>query len=287
MNQELDAYIARAQDPVLIPGIYNYCDSRCGRCPFTARCFTYREEQAHLRAGGERPLTEHLEANVTLTTALMQAWCERHGHDFERLQEDTQSEPAEVKDQRAHDIVDDDPLQIAACRYSKEAYAIVAPLADLSAFHDWPPSVGAAIDAIAWCSGMISAKLSRALHGSVEQGRFADEDPVQNDWNGSAKIVRLAIAESQDAWRTLFAAGQTPPDASIRRTTALLEHIDADVEERFPLAMEFVRPGFDEPDIADGALTRLAPFEPRHPRAWHRLRAWLSRMLRRRLGVVR
>ena len=33
--------------------------------------------------------------------------------------------------------------------------------------------------------------------------------------------------------------------------------------ERFPLAMEFVRPGFDEPAVAAGAQTRLPPCAPR------------------------
>ncbi len=287
MNPELDAYIARAQDPLLIPGIYNYCDRRCERCPFTTRCLTHREEQLQARAGGERPLAEHVEANFELAAALMQEWCERHGHDLKTLQEDSQFELAEMEERRTGAVVDNDPLRAAAHRYSKEAYNIVEPLASLSAFHDWPPSVAAAIDAISWYSGMIPAKLSRALHGAADADCAADEDPVQNDWNGSAKMVRLAIAESRDAWKTLFEAGETPADASIRQTTALLERLDRDLATRFPLAMEFVRPGFDEPDVAAGALTRLAPFEPRQRRAWQRLRAWLSRILRRRLGSVR
>lgn len=91
----------------------------------------------------------------------------------------------------------------------------------------------------------------------------------------------LAIAESLGAWNTLFAAGETPPDASIRRTARLLEGIDRDLEERFPRAMDFVRPGFDEPDVAAGALTTLAPFEPRYPRPSRRLRAWWSRVFGR------
>ena len=281
MNQELDAYIARAQDPLLIPGVYNYCDRRCERCPFTTRCFTYREEQLQARPCGERPLAEHVEANFELAAALMQEWCERHGHDFKTLQEDSQSELAEMEERRTGAIVDNDPLRVAAHRYSREADNIVKPLANLSAFHDWPPSVAAAIDAISWYSGMIPAKLSRALHGAADAECVADEDPVQNDWNGSAKMARLAIAESRDAWKTLFEAGETPADASIRQTTALLERIDRDLAARFPLAMEFVRPGFDEPDVAAGALTRLAPFEPRHRTIRRRLQLWSSNVLRR------
>ena len=33
--------VYRARDPKLIPGIYNYCDRWCERCPFTSRCMVY------------------------------------------------------------------------------------------------------------------------------------------------------------------------------------------------------------------------------------------------------
>ena len=281
MKPVLEGYIARAQDPELIPGIYNYCDNRCERCPFTRRCFSYREEHARVGAEGERDLADHVEANAELTTALTHAWCQRQGIDVEKVQDETESEEVKKAQARADHAIDGDPLQIATWQYSKEAYDIVEPLKNLSGFHAWPPGVGTAIDAIAWHSGMIAAKVCRALHGLAEQRAFADEDRVQNDWNGSAKVARLAIAESLGAWNTLFAAGETPPDASIRRTARLLEGIDRDLEERFPRAMDFVRPGFDEPDVAAGALTTLAPFEPRYPRPSRRLRAWWSRVFGR------
>ena len=285
MNPELEAYVARAQDPQLVPGIYNYCDHRCERCPFTTRCLSFREEHALVRAEGECDLADHVEANVDDAAALIHSWCERDGIDMEKVQDETNSEAVKSAQQRADHAVDSDPLQIAAWQYSKEAYGIVEPLKNLSGFHTWPSGVGAAIDAIAWHSGMIPAKVCRALHGLSNQSRFSDKNRVQNDWNGSAKVARLAIAESLAAWTTLFAAGETPPDASIRQTTRLLEGIDRDLEERFPLAMDFVRPGFDEPDVAAGALATLAPFEPRRPKPWRRLRTWGSRVLGRLRSV--
>jgi hypothetical protein len=144
--------------------------------------------------------------------------------------------------------------------------------------------VAAAIDTIGWYSGLIPAKIGRALHGAANEDQFVDEDPVQNDKNGSAKVARLAIAESIDAWRTLFEAGDTPVDASIRGTANLLEQMDRDLAVRFPLSMEFVRPGFDEPHVAAGALTRLAPFEPRPRTVRRRLQLWGWRLRRRVLG---
>jgi hypothetical protein len=115
----------------------------------------------------------------------------------------------------------------------------------------------------------------------------ASDAPSPHDVSLIAKNSCRRVQAANARSRTLFEAGETPADASIRQTTALLERIDRDLAARFPLAMEFVRPGFDEPDVAAGALTRLAPFEPRQRRAWQRLSAWLSRMLRRRLGSVR
>jgi hypothetical protein len=111
---------------------------------------------------------------------------------------------------------------------------------------------------------MVSAKIHRALHGLREcLDEKIEWDAVQNDWNGSAKVAHLAITESRREWSVLFDAGQAPLDSPVRQMIGLLDRIQVDLTERFPRAMEFVRPGFDEPEVAAGALTSLACFEPR------------------------
>ena len=70
MDPELQAYVARAQDPALIPGIYNYCHHRCERCAFTGRCFSFRQEQQEAHDHPERSLEDHIEATVTRAAAL-------------------------------------------------------------------------------------------------------------------------------------------------------------------------------------------------------------------------
>jgi hypothetical protein len=207
----------------------------------------------------------------------MQAWAEQHGIDFAAIEQDAPADDTDAGHHQAEAAMDKDPLHQAAWDYSSRAHDIVVPLKNLSRFHEWAPAVAAAIDTIAWYSGMIPAKIGRALHGLANEDRHVDDDEIQNDWNGSAKVARLAIAESQNAWHTLFAAGETPPDGSIRELTQLLERIDGGLSERFPLAMEFVRPGFDEPEVAAGALTSLAPFEPRRRSVGRRLRGWIGK----------
>ncbi len=44
-DAEFDEIVSRASDPNLIPGIYNYCDRRCERCRFTARCLQFHENR--------------------------------------------------------------------------------------------------------------------------------------------------------------------------------------------------------------------------------------------------
>lgn len=38
---------AQAGDPRFIPGIYNYCDRWCERCPLSNRCLTYAINKAN------------------------------------------------------------------------------------------------------------------------------------------------------------------------------------------------------------------------------------------------
>jgi len=175
-------------------------------------------------------------------------------------------------------------LFLAGKQYAIKTHEIVQPLDNLSRFHAWAPAVDAALKTIAWHSGMIGPKIGRALHGAAASDHPPDEDPVQNDRNGTVKVVRLAIAESRTAWETLFEAGDTPADASIRQTVTLLDTIDRDLAVRFPLAMEFVRPGFDEPEVAAGARTGLAPFEARPRTLRRRLQLWSASVLQRLRG---
>lgn len=94
---------------------------------------------------------------------------------------------------------------------------------------------------------LIGAKLHRAADGR-DRWRSGDEDidvpAVQSDWNGSAKVALLSIDRSHLAWQTIAAATHDP-DAN-----AFAERLDALrrlVREDFPRAMDFIRPGFDEP----------------------------------------
>jgi hypothetical protein len=277
----LEAQFERAADPVLIHGIYNYCHRRCDRCAFTGRCFLYRENHEEARRHGE--CGEEVQANLRQALDLIRASSERDGIDLEQLFGDADSEGFAVEQERLNNAVaavERDSLYIRAKSCAAAAHAVIDPLRELSLFHEWPADVAEAIDTIGWHAGEIPAKIYRALTGHAELAG-ATEDPVQNDWNGSAKVARLAVRESSAAWEVLFAVGETPLDAPIRQTRERLEQIDRELAARFPLAMEFVRPGFDEPEVAAGALTSATPSGQRRARLRRKLIEWFARRFQR------
>jgi len=67
---------------------------------------------------------------------------------------------------------------------------------------------------------------------------------VQNDWNGSAKVALISLERSEAAWRVISEA--TLDDVAGRLGDAARDLHDLVLDE-FSNAMEFVRPGFDEP----------------------------------------
>src|SRR5215510_8219913 len=125
MDPELEAYVRRAQDPALIPGIYNYCHHRCEQCAFTGRCYSFREEQREAHDHPERSLEDHIKANFSRAAALMKAWCEQHGIDPAAIEEASEIEDSDSAPQDDDEMADASVLQQTARKYCSEAYRIV------------------------------------------------------------------------------------------------------------------------------------------------------------------
>ena len=231
--------------------ISSYCDRWCERCAFTARCSAFAGRVAIAMCDGDVSAGLDLAVGVPHPAdpkgqpAVPPPWLA----DFES-HEPTAEEIADVrKRQRAQEArIDACSITLAA-----RAYALLA--------HRWLEARGErlqctgdalvcdAVDVIVWDQHLIGAKLHRALHGRDEfqQGDpFGDDHPIQNDWNGSAKVALISIERSAAAWRTLASCsdGETPALMAHH-----LEQLRAEVEREFPNARTFVRPGFDEEQL--------------------------------------
>jgi hypothetical protein len=264
MNSEIETVLEQAEDPRLIRGVYNYCHRWCERCPFADRCAVFRENQRFEAEHPDASPFEHVHASFQQTVELLKAWCEREGVDFAQIEQEAKSDEA-VNDQRlSHEAIVADPLSKLAKAYTVGTWELMKAFDRVRHSDEWDARVQDALETIRWYSAFIGAKVDRALHGARGSAEDrSDEDGIQNDWNGSAKVALLAIEESRRAWFILLEAGQAPSDSPLMGLVELLAQMDGGLTERFPHAMLFVRPGFDEPEIAAGALSTLECFDPR------------------------
>jgi hypothetical protein len=224
-------------NPHHIDFISAYCDRWCERCPMTQRCSVFTAEAAITMCGGDDRAGLDLafgrapddDGDVQPVPDWMpeeeaRAWERRHRDRRRRVEATPIMQMAEAYMHIAHAWRrTNEKLESAADVVVREAFRIVA------------------YDLI-----FIRVKLHRALDGKDCFGTeddFLDDGPVQNDWNGSAKVALISIERSAEAWRVLASAtGQETPGVLADQ----LRDLRAQVEREFPDAWRFLRPGFDE-----------------------------------------
>lgn len=237
----------------LIPGIYNYCDRWCERCPFTQRCAIFDpDDQEQIEPGTE--LFDFLD--------------DLHPQVWLKLEE--KLAPQEIrqwKDQlRAYSLRDTDPRQVVEVldlgplsrSYFRSGHHWIKQHCDAlleRAVGESPPSrkslrpgekpgLHLVCEVIQWYLFFIGAKVERALGGMDDPG-LLEIFGRQNDANGSAKIALLAIDRSLTAWelvRTSFPGG----GATTIELMLLLAKLRLGLKKLFPHTDKFIRPGFDE-----------------------------------------
>jgi len=255
-----------AEDDRFISGIYNYCDRWCERCPFTSRCMNFamgknaspdREEHDSRNEAFWKDLTETFEA----TRELLKDLADREGIDLETL---------DVDGQAKEDALDEELARNHKCcrmatTYSKmvskwfdavEAFSeeeedppVAGPVQELSAEDPLglKASCHEALEVVRWYQHQIYIKLMRAVRGTL---READEvfDGFAKDSDGSAKVALIGIERSIGAWGELRPFFVTH-DAEIRDILIHLEGLRRQVEQTFPAARDFIRPGFDSVEL--------------------------------------
>lgn len=222
-----------------------YCDSWCERCAFTDRCSSFAARAAiamcgDVREGIElavgRPLCADRRAPEPVP-----AW----RADFQ----DVEVTPDELA--RLDQEEDERRIRLEETSLMKTAHALselarewlAAQPTELQSAAD--PVLGEALAVAQYDVHLFWVKLYRALDGrDREDDELFDDDPIQNDWNGSAKVALICIERSEAAWRVIAASTAQETPMAVADQFRDLRH---EVEREFPDAWRFIRPGFDEP----------------------------------------
>ena len=231
-------------DNNFISGIHNYCDRWCERCEFTHRCSVFVEELAYLEDGGSFEIDEVVEHLTTIfadTKKMLIQKAEELGIDPYAI-DDSEFEAIRAREKQ---FVDNDELSLLAERYWRSAREILEA-DDLTELEAEDKIAADVIAVIRWYYFFIAAKVNRGLRGLLDDEGYKDRGQAldaQSDANGAVKIGLIAIERSLLGWTYLL---DTDKSDKIPPMIELLEKMKGLLETRFPLAREFVRPGFDE-----------------------------------------
>jgi hypothetical protein len=248
-----------------IPGIYNYCDRRCERCGFTARCLVFAREKKYSGDKTEHDLKSDafwktMQNVFSDTKALIQQAAEEHGIELNDVDQEeldrSMEEMARVNRQaRQH------PLTVRSTHYAEtvnkwfkqhESYfqeknddLASLEMMQLDGHDPQAEAVGLAdaCDVIRWYQLQIAVKFSRALSGDGQR-ELMDDEAMRNDSLGSAKVALLAIDRSLAAWAILRLSFSEHAD-EILDILVDLDRLRRAGEIRFPDARAFIRPGLD------------------------------------------
>lgn len=250
-------------NPKFISGIYNYCDRWCERCPLTSRCANYalcEEEFANPEARdiNNEAFWQKLTEVFRLTLDMLKETAEREGIDLNSLDVETAAKKEKLKEKTARNhecsraaktyvkMVDNWFISAKGLFEEKEdelKLKVHLEIPDANAPAE-AASIKDAIEIIRWYQHQIYIKLTRAIHGELdERPEILDDFPKDSD--GSAKVALIAIDRSIAAWGNMRKHFPKRGDDIID----LLVHLDRlrrKIEKVFPAARAFVRPGFDE-----------------------------------------
>ncbi len=252
-----------AGDPQLIPGVFNYCDRWCERCPLTSRCLVYATEQ---QDGTEDPASRdihnrafwnRLEEMFREAKEMLEEMMREHG-----IEIDPADLTAEVEEEkRAQEEAWEHPCAVAGTAYSRSVRTWLETAGPLfqergAALESQQrlglPGADAegqalrlqeAMEIVRWYQHQIAVKIMRALH-SARHEDATEGGPEQSDADGSAKVALIGIDRSLAAWAELL---RQLPDAEdhILPLLADLSRLRRELEATFPRARTFIRPGFD------------------------------------------
>jgi hypothetical protein len=232
-----------------ISGIHNYCDRWCERCTFTLRCRVFEEESKSREEEKDitnRAFWKKLENSFARAVEMLREMAEQRGIDINEI---SREEYVEIKTKEREKVNAEDIAKLAKV-YSLESRKtldnkeIWLSLSSLDV-----ETKDEMLEIIYWYQFFVSAKLQRGLSGILDFDGNLDESKIndpESDANGSIKIGLIAIQRSIMAWTNLFSDENS---SHIQPIISQLRELKFKTETKFPIAMEFIRPGFDEIDL--------------------------------------
>ena len=241
-----------AADKRFVPGIYNYCDRWCERCPKTSQCLNFSISEEKF---------SDPQVHDIRNEAFWKKLSEVLGETLELLREIAKEYEIDLENSGSMDDIEDIKAKDAAteshllCRAAKSYSKMVEDwfgrkeklLFEPAAVADERMDLEEAFEVIRWYQYFIAAKVTRAIRGKMEEDEEGC-DEFASDSDGSAKIALIALDRSIGAWAVILRYNH-PNAEGVLEIISFLDRLRQAIEQTFPRARSFIRPGFDRIDL--------------------------------------
>jgi hypothetical protein len=232
-----------------ISGIYNYCDRWCEKCAFTSRCQNYKNlkdagllEEVDLN---NPKFWESLAAVFTNTLQLLHADALQRGLDSNPIHIDEVAIKKNGQELKNHSLVlmAADYSQILEAFFEKREEQILS-LLDTILDEEKTGKIIDSIDVARWYQHFVPAKISCAVSAKLCLTNMENEiEP--DDALGFAKVSLVSIERTMLSLTLLYNELPLLLD-DIIPILSYLEILKKTVENYFPGAYQYIRPGLDE-----------------------------------------
>lgn len=219
-----------------ILSMHNYCDRWCDNCSLNSQCsvFYFEKELLKLAANDDpdRSSLGSVKHVLNLTSEILEQKLKENNLDIDVPLTTTDSffPKLHVSEQKVLDF---------AKEYTTTTAKWLKALPEKKVIENH--ELLKLVNVIRHYHIFIPTKLARAFFGRVS---YPEDDPIQNDSNGSAKVALMAIRSSLEYWTHLLNYQKNEEEAILKQC-ARLKKLTEMVERSFPHAQEFLRPGFD------------------------------------------
>jgi hypothetical protein len=229
-----------------IDGIYNFCDRWCERCEFTARCEVFAREAAYNLEDSDDPMGDALQVvaeSFAEAKEMLLEHAEEMGIDIEEAMNDPEVD-AIIK--RTRENTESEPAVELAKQYTLETRHILENPDEWAGDPGEDPKIAEAFEVIQYYLFSVAVKVHSSFHAALDDDGYANPEEIsdtQSYANGTAKITLIILKRSISSWNYLRNESN---DLLLDPIVDRLQTIKQMLEEKFPNARDFIRPGFDE-----------------------------------------
>jgi hypothetical protein len=241
-NQFKSILAENVNHPKTIHGIFNWCDRWCERCSKTENCTVYKTS-VHLSSDNPDNFFKSLSMIFDATMDMMKEYAEKIGIDYESFKD---SDFEGEYEKKQYLIRNDDGIALAT-QYGNQVKQWFDSLKCKNPFgmevRLQDTMLSDCLEVIQWYQFLLQVKMVRALMAQKDE---MEEQLNPYDSLGNAKLLLVSIERNIGAWGYVYHKFQENED-EILDILICLEHLGKKIEQEFPDARTFIRPGLDEP----------------------------------------